>query len=814
MRKLIFVTSSIITDGSSEFDNWKGGLDTDYLQVVDGLKFRKKEGVLESIGQFLKNEVDGNTRKSIETGVLIHLEAGLVKKIKEDIKSSSSKGLAFIEAVSTQASEQQRRIDYDLFSDYPISKLNLVYKSGGASDQKEVVDQFYSFFSSQEFGLGQSLDMIFPKADKKLDLDSDKCLLLAPKNEYDYLKQYINETYSFRVEPGFEIPEAKQSKEKKDKYQRTRFYGFWSVEELETCIRALSPLESSGSTKTGFQNLFSRFDAVIISPSFAWNSNSKTGGIELAQELIEKLTKPISIALSSTLPQDIILGDLVGLAKRTAEILPHYILPLNENIAFKKLSDLKWGAYKLSQKKEDLFNKWLHDIKYIVNLKDLQGFYRNILSYQDIIPLKDLEQLELIAISEESFDEAKTAVEVVLANLVNPTIKPERLKGFKVLLVEDDAHQRAVITEALGDYFEEVVSVSTGQEAITQLKREEFQLLICDINLEESVGGYKVQQKVWGIDVLEFALEISSLKKAILTSLPKDYIEILLAPNKHLKKDVEVLYKHPSNRYLPLAYRWNQELALLSQQVAKKHFEQGPKNGDWKLSGLKGDFYNSLSQEQKETLWGEVEKKLIQKDFDKYYLSEKQITNTTAKKMSFPEKYEWIRQSLIIRAIVLILFEDNDTADWNEFCIIDSNRDQTEYIGSNAQSTWWSTKNGLGFSRTKGRLILKEENIFPEEIKLRERVFEDWSSLMLDLSQDEDLYDLIVAVPKMISKQADEFSLIDLLHWLMKLKGSGLQEAPGEDEMRSNIIRYLDECHGRELSQMDLIASTLLKRLV
>lgn len=61
--------------------------------------------------------------------------------------------------------------------------------------------------------------------------------------------------------------------------------------------------------------------------------------------------------------------------------------------------------------------------------------------------------------------------------------------GKKLLVIDDNIEIGNVISDLLGDLFEEVVRVETVEEASEQLELNTFSFIILDINLEGRNGG-------------------------------------------------------------------------------------------------------------------------------------------------------------------------------------------------------------------------------------------------------------------------------------------------------------------------------------
>ena len=79
----------------------------------------------------------------------------------------------------------------------------------------------------------------------------------------------------------------------------------------------------------------------------------------------------------------------------------------------------------------------------------------------------------------------------------NSGIKEEnKIKDLKVLIVEDDAISKLLVTIAVKPYSKEILKVSTGIEAIAVCRNNpDIDLVLMDINMPE-MGGYEATQKI------------------------------------------------------------------------------------------------------------------------------------------------------------------------------------------------------------------------------------------------------------------------------------------------------------------------------
>ena len=67
--------------------------------------------------------------------------------------------------------------------------------------------------------------------------------------------------------------------------------------------------------------------------------------------------------------------------------------------------------------------------------------------------------------------------------------------SYKVLLVEDDPVSQKIVESVLGKIQAEVIITSTANEAELQLAKNEFDLVIMDVNLPDS-SGLEITKKV------------------------------------------------------------------------------------------------------------------------------------------------------------------------------------------------------------------------------------------------------------------------------------------------------------------------------
>ena len=71
----------------------------------------------------------------------------------------------------------------------------------------------------------------------------------------------------------------------------------------------------------------------------------------------------------------------------------------------------------------------------------------------------------------------------------------ERLKGIKVLVVDDEPDARALIARILGDFQAEVVTAASASEALELVRSEHPSLLLSDIGMPD-VDGYSLLRNI------------------------------------------------------------------------------------------------------------------------------------------------------------------------------------------------------------------------------------------------------------------------------------------------------------------------------
>jgi CheY-like chemotaxis protein len=77
----------------------------------------------------------------------------------------------------------------------------------------------------------------------------------------------------------------------------------------------------------------------------------------------------------------------------------------------------------------------------------------------------------------------------------SPTTAQHSLSGLRVLVVDDEGDTRELVAAVLTTCGAEVVSVSSATEALDQMERQRFDLLISDIGIPE-MNGYDLIARI------------------------------------------------------------------------------------------------------------------------------------------------------------------------------------------------------------------------------------------------------------------------------------------------------------------------------
>src|SRR4029079_5836523 len=78
---------------------------------------------------------------------------------------------------------------------------------------------------------------------------------------------------------------------------------------------------------------------------------------------------------------------------------------------------------------------------------------------------------------------------------ISPTTAQHSLNGLRVLVIDDEQDTRELVAALLTTCGAEVVSVSSGAEALVQMERQRFGLLISDIGMPE-MNGYDLISRI------------------------------------------------------------------------------------------------------------------------------------------------------------------------------------------------------------------------------------------------------------------------------------------------------------------------------
>jgi CheY-like chemotaxis protein len=79
--------------------------------------------------------------------------------------------------------------------------------------------------------------------------------------------------------------------------------------------------------------------------------------------------------------------------------------------------------------------------------------------------------------------------------LISPTTAQHSLNGLRVLVVDDEQDTRELVAALLTTCGAEAVSVSSATEALDQMERQRFDLLISDIGIPE-LNGYDLISRI------------------------------------------------------------------------------------------------------------------------------------------------------------------------------------------------------------------------------------------------------------------------------------------------------------------------------
>ncbi|MFN7948819.1 MAG: PAS domain S-box protein [Blastocatellia bacterium] len=121
---------------------------------------------------------------------------------------------------------------------------------------------------------------------------------------------------------------------------------------------------------------------------------------------------------------------------------------------------------------------------------------------QTVIP-----RLQVCAVAE-----VRTGPEaILLANL-------PRLDGVRVLVVDDQKEARHLVAEALSGQGAAVSTAASGQEAVTQMNQQRFDVLVCDISMPDE-DGYAVLRRIRDLEARQGIPSAVRLPAIALTAL-------------------------------------------------------------------------------------------------------------------------------------------------------------------------------------------------------------------------------------------------------------------------------------------------------
>jgi len=110
----------------------------------------------------------------------------------------------------------------------------------------------------------------------------------------------------------------------------------------------------------------------------------------------------------------------------------------------------------------------------------------------------------------------------------------------RILIVEDNTETQLIIKVSIRDIYDSIV-VSSGEDAITALKDNDFNLVLLDINLGGKIDGRVVLEKIRGElnkpnlpVIIITAYDLPDKDKSFLMSITCEYLE------KPISKDVLV----------------------------------------------------------------------------------------------------------------------------------------------------------------------------------------------------------------------------------------------------------------------------------
>lgn len=128
---------------------------------------------------------------------------------------------------------------------------------------------------------------------------------------------------------------------------------------------------------------------------------------------------------------------------------------------------------------------------------------------------------------------------------------PEKLKNINILVVDDDELIRELSKTILNESgFTHTWEAKDGQQALTKLENEHFDIIICDWNMP-NMNGLELLEKVRNVEKFQHIAflmatvltDVDSVKKAIMAGVI-DYITKPYEPEILCKKLVTTYAKH------------------------------------------------------------------------------------------------------------------------------------------------------------------------------------------------------------------------------------------------------------------------------
>ncbi|HEY4481943.1 MAG TPA: response regulator, partial [Candidatus Brocadiaceae bacterium] len=74
-----------------------------------------------------------------------------------------------------------------------------------------------------------------------------------------------------------------------------------------------------------------------------------------------------------------------------------------------------------------------------------------------------------------------------------------KIDGTKILVVDDEVGYRKVLNNALTERGFVVKTAASGEEALEELKKQEFPIIIIDMKLPGGIDGLELLQRVKGM---------------------------------------------------------------------------------------------------------------------------------------------------------------------------------------------------------------------------------------------------------------------------------------------------------------------------